>query len=110
MILHFLLLVLPQIHPFDLGEEPLNSGETMTLTCTIVKGDLPVNITWLFNDFPIDKSSSDGMSITNVGKKNSMLNIDSVQAHNIGEYVCVASNKAGTGRYSTYLSVNGTLC
>lgn len=108
VLLHvYFFIVLPQIHPFDFGEDPINSGESLSLTCSISKGDMPVTINWLFNNQTIDLDA--GVSIIKVNKKNSMLNIDSVQAHNIGEYACTATNKAGTSRYSTYLHVNGTI-
>lgn len=99
-------LVLPQVHPFDFGEEQINSGESVSLTCSISKGDLPVEIDWLYNNKTIREA--EGVSATKVGKKVSTLTIDNVQDFNIGEYTCTATNGAGTTRYSTYLHVNGT--
>lgn len=100
------IVVLPQIVPFDFGDEAINSGDVTSLTCTVSKGDLPVTISWMLNNRSI--SDGDGISMTQVNKKISMLSIDSVQAYNIGEYTCVATNIAGTSSYSTYLHVNGT--
>lgn len=106
MILIYFHIVLPQIVPFDFGDEAINSGDLTSVMCSISKGDLPVAITWQHNNKTIDESY--GVSITQVNKKISTLSIDSVQAHNIGEYTCSARNKAGTSSYSTFLHVNGT--
>lgn len=101
------LLVLPQIHPFDFGEEQINSGESVSLTCSISKGDLPVQISWLYNNRTIDEFENSGILARQASKKISNLEIDSVQANHIGEYTCTATNKAGTTTYSAYLHVNG---
>lgn len=100
-------IVLPQIHPFDFGEEPINSGELVSLTCAITKGDLPLTINWLYKNQSV--SSLDGVIAKQVSRKTSNLEIDSVQAHHIGEYTCTATNQAGTSSYSAYLHVNGTV-
>lgn len=98
--------MLPQIIPFDFGDEPINSGDMTSLMCTVSKGDLPVKISWMHNNKTINEA--DGISINKVNKKLSTLSIESVQAIHVGEYSCVATNKAGTTRYSSYLHVNGT--
>lgn len=98
--------VAPIILPFDFGEEPINSGDSTSLMCSISKGDLPIDIYWLHNNKTID--SNDGIIANKVGKKVANLIIDSVQAFHAGEYTCVARNKAGMTSYSTYLHVNGT--
>lgn len=74
--------------------------------CSISKGDPPLTIQWLYNNESI--RALDGVMAKQVSKKSSHLEIDSVQAHHIGEYTCTATNKAGTSSFSTYLHVNGT--
>lgn len=98
------MLVSPQIHPFDFGSEPINSGETVSIQCTILKGDPPLNITWSLNGIPI--ASRDGITIMKL-KRFSTLNIDSVQDAHTGEYTCTARNKAGYASHSAVLNVNG---
>lgn len=78
----------------------------MSLMCSISKGDLPLTINWLYNNQSI--TLVDGVMARQVSKKMSTLEIESVQAHHIGEYTCTATNKAGTSSYSAYLHVNGT--
>lgn len=98
---------MPQILPFDFGEESINSGDMTSVSCSISKGDLPLNITWHFND-RLTKSEN-GITITEVNKRLSALSIESVQAEHAGRYTCIAKNAAGFDSYSAYLNVNGTL-
>lgn len=95
----------PQIQPFDFGNEPINSGETVSIQCTILKGDPPLNISWSLNGVPI--SNSDGITIMKL-KRFSTLNIDSVQDIHSGQYTCTARNSAGFANHSATLNVNGT--
>lgn len=99
--------VLPQILPFDFGEESINSGDMTSISCSISKGDLPLNISWHFNDQLL--KNQNGIAITKVNKRLSALSIESVQAEHAGRYTCTARNDAGTDSYSAYLNVNGTL-
>nr|CAH7736157.1 unnamed protein product [Callosobruchus chinensis] len=94
----------PQIHPFDFGDESINSGEMTSLTCSVHKGDLPMKIYWLHNNYSV--ADMDDILITKAGKKISTLSIDSVSAKHSGEYTCVAENTAGSCRYSAVLNVN----
>ena len=96
---------MPQVLQFTFGEGPLNSGEMLSISCTIIKGDLPVNLTWLFNDEPIGPGRSD-ISIV-ASQRVSFLSIDSVAAEHAGKYSCVARNAAGSDSHSANLSVNG---
>lgn len=104
LVTHFLFAVIPQIFPFTFGDEPINSGETVSIQCTISKGDPPLNLTWTLNDKPIHKHK--GIIIMNM-KRFSSLNIDLVQASHSGKYTCIANNLAGTTSLSAYLNVNG---
>lgn len=99
--------VKPQILPFDFGDVPINSGEMTSATCSVSKGDLPLNITWIFNKQPINRIG--GVTISLVNHRLSALSIESVQAEHAGNYTCIATNRAGTTSYSANLNVNGTL-
>ncbi|KAG5309252.1 DSCL protein, partial [Acromyrmex insinuator] len=97
--------VAPQIFPFTFGDEPINSGEAISATCSILKGDFPMDIAWAFNGEPISVESTDQFSITK-SKRLSVLSIDAVAARHAGEYTCTASNKAGASSHTAALAVN----
>ncbi|XP_066244760.1 cell adhesion molecule Dscam1 isoform X25 [Euwallacea similis] len=99
------VMVIPQILHFDFGEESANSGDSASLSCSIAKGDLPINVTWYHNGKRIS-SDEGGVVTSRVSKKLSTLSIDSVSATHIGVYECVAENVAGKATYSAELHVN----
>lgn len=100
-----LYLVAPQIVPFVMGDEPANWGDAVTATCTVFKGDFPIEIEWSLNSQPIDNNHP-GITISTT-KRVSLLTIDAVSASHAGEYTCSASNAAGGISYSAALAVNG---
>ncbi|XP_050305214.1 cell adhesion molecule Dscam2 isoform X35 [Anthonomus grandis grandis] len=97
------VMVPPQIHPFDFGDEAVFSGELVSATCSISKGDFPLKIMWLFNGKPID--SLHGATVGQTNKKVSTLTIDSVESIHSGSYECVAENAAGRITYTADLNV-----
>ena len=99
--------VAPEIVPFVIGEGPANWGDTVTATCTVLKGDHPIQIEWALNGEPISRNHYD-ISIVNTSKRVSVLTIDAVTARHAGEYTCSVSNAAGGTSYSASLAVNGT--
>lgn len=99
------LSVVPQVTPFDFGEDILNAGETVSLTCTVGKGDLPLNIYWQLNNQSLN--TGNGILINRNGKRISMLSIENVLHEHIGNYTCIAENQAGRSSHSATLKVNG---
>ncbi|XP_060529747.1 cell adhesion molecule Dscam2 isoform X3 [Cylas formicarius] len=93
----------PQIHPFDFGSESVFSGELVTTTCAVTKGDLPLKIIWFFNNEPID--SLHGTTVGQLNPKMSTLSIESVSEIHSGEFLCIAENPAGKSSYSAILNV-----
>nr|XP_050869926.1 cell adhesion molecule Dscam2-like isoform X18 [Vespula vulgaris] len=98
------VMVAPVIMPFEMGEGPANWGDTVTATCTVLKGDRPVQIEWALNGEPISRDRSDVWISTN--ERVSLLTIDAVTERHAGEYTCTASNVAGGTSYSASLAVN----
>lgn len=103
-----MLSVPPQIMPFDFGDEPTNTGDTVGVQCLVNKGDLPMEIRWVLNSSPI-VSGQNGISIVKLSQRTSTLNINSVEGLHRGIFKCVVSNAAGTVEYSDQLNVNGLL-
>lgn len=101
----FRLTVAPHIVPFEFAENPVNSGETASVQCTVVKGDTPIEIAWFLNGRPIAETL--GVTTVKNGKRVSSLTVDNVDASHAGSYTCRAGNVAGSADYSTSLSVNG---
>lgn len=94
----------PQIVPFDFGEDPVNSGEFASVSCSVHKGDLPIDISWYHNNNTITEGN--GVTVLK-NNKASMLSIDSISFESAGEYTCVARNRAGATKVSAVLNVNG---
>ncbi|XP_049290893.1 Down syndrome cell adhesion molecule-like protein Dscam2 isoform X1 [Anopheles funestus] len=96
------VMALPMINPFHF-EDHVDSEESVQVTCHASKGDLPIEITWLFNGKPIRISSN--IEITSIGKRSSSLSIPSVGADHSGVYTCTAKNVAGSRNLSAELFV-----
>lgn len=97
--------VMPVIVPFPLNEKPAHMDQFLSMTCAVSDGDLPLNIFWTFNNQPI--TSDIDVSISKLGKRTSVLTIDSVNGHHMGQYTCHGRNEAGSTSYSTELKVIG---
>ncbi|KAK9680807.1 hypothetical protein QE152_g38807, partial [Popillia japonica] len=96
----------PHITPIDI-EGSINSGDSVTLYCTVNKGDNPIFIEWFLNSQPV--GFINGITVNPVGKKVSVLSIDAVQAEHSGKYTCKATNWAGSAYYTTLASYPLTL-
>ncbi|XP_043478450.1 Down syndrome cell adhesion molecule-like protein Dscam2 isoform X41 [Leptopilina heterotoma] len=99
------VMVAPQISPFTFGDEPVNAGEMASVTCAVVKGDLPLEVSWMFDAHPIESEHSD-IIIFNNGNRQKQLTIEAVSARHAGEYTCVASNLAGSVSLTATLDIN----
>lgn len=95
----------PKLAHFDFGEQPANFGDSISVVCSILSGDLPIDIEWLFNDYPINSYS--GINVIKGGRKSSMLTIESITGRHAGNYTCTAKNSAANVAQSAQLAVNG---
>ncbi|XP_033350626.1 Down syndrome cell adhesion molecule-like protein Dscam2 isoform X31 [Bombus vosnesenskii] len=100
------VMVGPQLLPIAFNAEVANSGDSVSVPCSILKGDMPMDISWAFNGVPIDTSKDASITITRISKHLSTLSIDGVSARHAGEYACSASNLAGSVSRSATLTVN----
>lgn len=103
--------MLPSINPFSFGEDDFNFDDSVTATCSVTKGDIPMKLWWTFmgedDQYPQNLSTSDGIVISRTGQKLSVLNIEAVKARHRGNYSCFAQNRAGVAQQHSYLSING---
>lgn len=103
--LHNIPAVTPHISPFTFDENVFN-GDSVQVTCHVTKGDQPVNITWMFKEEFLKPSL--GINTINLGDKTSMLIISSVTDRHMGDYTCLAENRAGRALQGAQLNVHGT--
>lgn len=98
--------------PFSFGEEQINLDDSVMVSCSIIKGDLPINIWWKFQEnedsLSYNLTSNDGVVIMRTSLKISMVAIDAVKSRHRGNYTCFAQNKGGSTQFSTYLAMNGS--
>ncbi|XP_043064025.1 Down syndrome cell adhesion molecule-like protein Dscam2 isoform X29 [Drosophila ficusphila] len=98
------VMVLPQIVPFDFGEESVNELDMVSASCTVNKGDLPIDVAWTKNGGRV--YTNDGIVVTKTSTRMSVLSIESARARHAGNYSCVATNNAGETRQWAVLAVN----
>lgn len=102
---------MPSIAPFSFGDEEMNIDESVSATCSVTKGDMPLTIWWKLQednqDFSYNLTTNDGIVVTRTSKKISNLIIEALKARHRGNYTCFVKNKAGTSSHSAYLAING---
>ncbi|KAK6627070.1 hypothetical protein RUM44_009547 [Polyplax serrata] len=84
-------------------DRTLNAGERASLTCSVIKGDLPMSMAWLKDGRAVDARS---VTITQLDQYNSILLIESLSQEHNGNYSCFARNAAAEVSYTTQLFVN----
>lgn len=90
----------------------MNLDESVSVVCSILKGDTPLKIWWTFNEdvnSPHQNlTSNDGVVISRNSQKLSVLAIEAIKARHRGNYTCHASNKGGTTQTNAYLAIHGS--
>lgn len=102
----FSLAVPPMLSSFHTPVVQLNVGDRASFSCSVVKGDLPLTISWKKDGRLIDQGPH-RMSATQVDQFNSMLVVDSLTSDHTGNYSCVVKNLAAEVQISQSLLVNG---
>ncbi|XP_062543635.1 cell adhesion molecule Dscam2 isoform X1 [Armigeres subalbatus] len=98
------VIVPPKLNPFHSAILSLNVGDRASITCSVIKGDIPLTINWRKDGRPIDPSQR--MSVTQVDQYNSILVIENLSADHTGNYSCVVRNTASETEGSQSLLVN----
>ncbi|XP_057660491.1 cell adhesion molecule Dscam2 isoform X12 [Diorhabda carinulata] len=97
------VMVVPHITPFEFEDEA-NTGDSVQINCYVAKGDVPLNITWFFNNEEIKPNL--GINTISIGARTNLLTINSVQPENAGVYTCRVSNMGGVAAHSSELLIN----
>ncbi|XP_052873092.1 cell adhesion molecule Dscam2 [Anopheles cruzii] len=102
------VMVPPKIAPFSFGDDPMNYGESASVTCNVISGDLPIEIEWFFNGQPLTRYRHQlaKLNVADFGKRTKALSIDEVDARYAGVYSCRATNVASSVEYANELIVN----
>lgn len=96
---------MPRITPFTFEDNPLSSGQYVQVTCLVPEGDLPLKIKWNLNGESLKFFPE--VQVARMGKRSSILTIETVGYTNAGNYSCDAENAAGKTNYVAQLQVNG---
>ena len=85
----------------------MNEGAFSQLSCVVSEGDEPLKLSWSFHGDNL--TSGQGITISDIGNRISMLIINSIDHKHMGTYTCKAQNHAGSITHSATLKVNGNL-
>lgn len=96
----------PKIGPFSFPSEIVDEGTFAQITCSVTRGDEPLQISWHLHGDVI--SSEPSITTTMIGTRTSILIIQSVGYRHSGVYSCRAQNPAGSDTFSAELKVNGS--
>lgn len=97
----------PKLSPFQSSILQLNVGDRASLTCSVIKGDLPLPVTWRKNGHIINTAQHQQVSIKQVDQYNSILVIENLGHDHSGNYSCHVQNTAAEAEISQTLLVNG---
>ena len=110
-------LVSPKIHPFTVPEA-LQRGDRLSLTCSVFKGNKPIEISWSRSPLQTDPNSDTSpfpsssplpptIKPVQIDDFTSMLAIADLDLAHNGAYTCRAENAAGSVAHTAVVRVNG---
>lgn len=79
------------------------------ISCQILEGDLPIAFRWEKNGQPVTSSpyAPNGIITRRMDEYSASLVIEHITSLHSGNYTCIASNVAGSERFTVPLTVNG---
>lgn len=98
-------VVFPKIKPFTFGDTPIFAGQSAQVTCSVLEGDLPLELLWTF-DGHRDVLGL-GVSVVKIGTKTSLLSIENTNSIHRGNYTCHVMNSVGNASFTASLNVHG---
>ncbi|XP_073953751.1 Down syndrome cell adhesion molecule 4 isoform X2 [Choristoneura fumiferana] len=102
------ILVQPKILPIQPLTNLLREGMRAAISCQILEGDLPIAFRWEKNGQPVTSSpyAPSGIITRRMDEYSSSLVIEHITSLHSGNYTCIASNVAGSERFTVPLTVN----
>lgn len=79
-------------------------GDSIEVLCTIKRGSLPVEFSWLHNGHII---SEDRKQKVTINDRSSHFSIGNIQPSDIGNYTCVAGNRYGKDSKTASVIIEG---
>ena len=98
------VLVPPKIMPIQSMTNMLREGMRAAISCQILEGDLPVNFRWERNGKSILGTGNE--IIRRLDEYSAALVIEHITSDHSGNYTCIASNIAGSEKFTVPLTVN----
>ena len=83
----------------------LNFGERLALQCAVVKGGLPLTLTWLKENAAITNTA--GINVNRINDFTISLTIETLSWQHAGHYTCRAQNDAGRAEFTALVVVQG---
>lgn len=104
ILIHSPFTVRPEIESFNLPPS-VQMGQRLSITCTVVKGDPPISIRWLRDEYTLKKDGD--IRIHDLADYSSTLLFDPIKPEHRANYTCVATNEAGSDRHSAAMVIHG---
>lgn len=98
--------MIPQIEPFSFNPNGMSGGASVRMLCSVIAGDLPVDITW-FKDDVVIVTGGDHRT-QRLDETTVILSLSRLSLSDSGNYTCQAVNRAGRAHNSSLLLVKGT--
>ncbi|XP_049275945.1 fibroblast growth factor receptor-like 1 [Rhipicephalus sanguineus] len=97
----------PRVHPFAFSKDH-QRGRTVAVTCIVDHGTPPFSFAWSKDGRPLPEAGGSEKPVSKmITESVSVLTVPNVDAEDVGNYTCRASNAAGSDGFTAELVVSG---